>query len=72
MPAAKPKRQIAKSIERTNLEVLSTPNALDRVDREIISLLQRDAAAPTAPSPTRSDSLKPRCAGASSACVTRE
>ncbi len=42
MPAAKPKRQIAKSTERTNLEVLSTPNALDRVDREIISLLQRD------------------------------
>jgi Lrp/AsnC family transcriptional regulator for asnA, asnC and gidA len=42
MPAAKPKRQIAKSIERTNLEILSTPNALDRVDREIISLLQRD------------------------------
>ena len=42
MPAAKPKRQIAKSAERTNLEILSTPNALDRVDREIISLLQRD------------------------------
>jgi Lrp/AsnC family transcriptional regulator for asnA, asnC and gidA len=42
MPAAKPSRQSAKSAERANLEVLSTPNALDRVDREIISLLQRD------------------------------
>jgi len=42
MPAAKPSRQSAKSAERANLEVLSTPNALDRIDREIISLLQRD------------------------------
>src|SRR5579863_9645298 len=42
MPAAKPTRQSAKGAERPNLEVLSAPNALDRVDREIISLLQRD------------------------------
>jgi Lrp/AsnC family transcriptional regulator, regulator for asnA, asnC and gidA len=42
MPAAKPTRQKTKSAERTNLELLSAPNALDRVDREIISLLQRD------------------------------
>jgi Lrp/AsnC family transcriptional regulator, regulator for asnA, asnC and gidA len=42
MPAAKPSRQTTKSAERANLEVLSAPNALDRIDREIISLLQRD------------------------------
>ncbi|MDE3064307.1 MAG: Lrp/AsnC family transcriptional regulator [Acidobacteriota bacterium] len=42
MPAAKPTRQNARSAERANLEVLSTPNALDRIDREIIGLLQRD------------------------------
>lgn len=41
MPAAKPSRT-GRSAERANLEVLSTPNALDRVDREIISLLQVD------------------------------
>ncbi len=41
MPAAKPSRS-GRSAERANLEVLSTPNALDRVDREIISLLQVD------------------------------
>ncbi|MFI5035173.1 MAG: Lrp/AsnC family transcriptional regulator [Acidimicrobiales bacterium] len=33
---------MARSTERANLEVLSTPTGLDRVDREIISLLQRD------------------------------
>jgi Lrp/AsnC family transcriptional regulator for asnA, asnC and gidA len=42
MPAAKPTRQSTKGADRANLEVLSAPNALDRVDREIISLLQRD------------------------------
>jgi Lrp/AsnC family transcriptional regulator for asnA, asnC and gidA len=42
MPAAKTSRQSAKSTERANLEVISTPNGLDRIDREIISLLQRD------------------------------
>jgi Lrp/AsnC family transcriptional regulator for asnA, asnC and gidA len=42
MPAAKPTRQTARNPDRANLEVLSAPNALDRVDREIISLLQRD------------------------------
>jgi Lrp/AsnC family transcriptional regulator, regulator for asnA, asnC and gidA len=41
MPAAKPSRT-GRSAERANLEVLSTPNALDRVDREIVSLLQVD------------------------------
>jgi Lrp/AsnC family transcriptional regulator, regulator for asnA, asnC and gidA len=41
MPAAKPSRS-GRSAERANLEVLPTPNALDRVDREIISLLQVD------------------------------
>ncbi|MGH9020847.1 MAG: Lrp/AsnC family transcriptional regulator [Acidimicrobiales bacterium] len=42
MPAAKPSRQGGRSAERASLEVISTPNALDRVDREIISLLQVD------------------------------
>jgi Lrp/AsnC family transcriptional regulator, regulator for asnA, asnC and gidA len=42
MPAAKPNRQSSKNAERGQLEVISTPNALDRIDREIIGLLQRD------------------------------
>jgi Lrp/AsnC family transcriptional regulator for asnA, asnC and gidA len=42
MPATKPTRQSTQGADRANLEVLSAPNALDRVDREIISLLQRD------------------------------
>ncbi|HVB71567.1 MAG TPA: Lrp/AsnC family transcriptional regulator [Acidimicrobiales bacterium] len=42
MPAAKPIRQSNKAPDRANLEVLTAPNALDRIDREIISLLQRD------------------------------
>ncbi len=42
MPATSPKRQRAKSSERARLEVLPTPNGLDDIDREIISLLQLD------------------------------
>ncbi len=42
MPATSPKRQRAKSSERTRLEVVPTPNGLDTIDREIISLLQLD------------------------------
>jgi Lrp/AsnC family transcriptional regulator, regulator for asnA, asnC and gidA len=42
MPAAKPNRQSPRSAERATVELLTTPNGLDAVDREIISLLQRD------------------------------
>jgi Lrp/AsnC family transcriptional regulator for asnA, asnC and gidA len=42
MPAAKPNRQSSRSAERATVELLTTPNGLDAVDREIISLLQSD------------------------------
>lgn len=42
MPAAKPNRQSPKHTERATVELLTTPTGLDAVDREIISLLQRD------------------------------
>ena len=41
MPGTKPSRQSSKNAER-NLELLASPNALDAVDRAIISQLQRD------------------------------
>jgi Lrp/AsnC family transcriptional regulator for asnA, asnC and gidA len=42
MPDKSPSKKSPKSAERTNLELLSTPNALDVIDRQIISLLQID------------------------------
>jgi Lrp/AsnC family transcriptional regulator for asnA, asnC and gidA len=42
MPANTPKIKSSKSAERTNLELLPTPNALDATDRHIIGLLQVD------------------------------
>lgn len=43
MPATSPSRQTKKSAERSNSEALSSaPNALDSIDRQIISHLQRD------------------------------
>jgi Lrp/AsnC family transcriptional regulator for asnA, asnC and gidA len=43
MPATTPNRQTKKSAERSNLELISSaPNALDSIDRQIISHLQRD------------------------------
>src|ERR1017187_10978496 len=47
MPATKPIRQTKKSTERTNSELVSlAPNALDSIDRQIISHLQRDGRRP--------------------------
>jgi Lrp/AsnC family transcriptional regulator for asnA, asnC and gidA len=43
MPATKPLRQTNKSAERSSSELISSaPNALDSIDRQIISHLQRD------------------------------
>jgi Lrp/AsnC family transcriptional regulator for asnA, asnC and gidA len=43
MPANKPQPKSHKSVERSNIELISSaPNALDSVDRQIISQLQRD------------------------------
>ncbi len=43
MPATKPHRQTKKSAERSPSELISSaPNALDSIDRQIISHLQRD------------------------------
>ena len=43
MPATKPLRQTKKSPERSTSELISSaPNALDTIDRQIISHLQRD------------------------------
>jgi Lrp/AsnC family transcriptional regulator, regulator for asnA, asnC and gidA len=43
MPATKPLRQTKKSPERSTSELISSaPNALDSIDRQIISHLQRD------------------------------
>jgi Lrp/AsnC family transcriptional regulator for asnA, asnC and gidA len=42
MPANTPKKKSSKSVERANLELLSTANALDETDRHIIGLLQVD------------------------------
>ena len=42
MPGQKPLSQSSKSAERSNLELISTPNALDAIDRKIIGLLQQD------------------------------
>jgi Lrp/AsnC family transcriptional regulator for asnA, asnC and gidA len=42
MPANSPKPKSSKSLDRSNLELLSTPNSLDAIDRQIISLLQVD------------------------------
>jgi Lrp/AsnC family transcriptional regulator for asnA, asnC and gidA len=43
MPATKPLRQTKKSAERSTAELISSaPNALDSIDRQIISHLQRD------------------------------
>lgn len=42
MPGTKPKRQAPKSAERSNLELLSAPNSLDDIDRQIIGVLQVD------------------------------
>jgi len=42
MPGTKPKRQSPKSAERANFELISTPNALDAIDRQIIGHLQHD------------------------------
>jgi Lrp/AsnC family transcriptional regulator, regulator for asnA, asnC and gidA len=43
MPATKPLRQTKKRPERTTSELISSaPNALDSIDRQIISHLQRD------------------------------
>ena len=46
MPAAKPKRQSQTSAERRGFELVTTPNGLDEIDRQIISLLQRDGRRP--------------------------
>jgi len=43
MPATKPLRETKKSAERSTSELISSaPNALDSIDRQIISHLQRD------------------------------
>lgn len=42
MSATTPHRQSSKKAERANLELISTPNGLDAIDRQIISHLQRD------------------------------
>ena len=42
MPANTPKKKSSKSVERANLELLSTANALDETARHIIGLLQVD------------------------------
>lgn len=43
MPAHKSQPKSPKSVERSNLELISSaPNALDAIDRQIISQLQRD------------------------------
>lgn len=46
MPGTKPQKQSPKSAERSNLELLSTPNGLDAIDRKIIGLLQHDGRRP--------------------------
>ena len=42
MPATSPKRKSTKRVERSNLELIPTPNGLDAIDRQIIGLLQLD------------------------------
>jgi DNA-binding Lrp family transcriptional regulator len=42
MPASTPKRKSSKRVERSNLELIPTPNGLDMIDRQIIGLLQID------------------------------
>ena len=42
MPATSPKRKSSKRVERSNLELIPTPNGLDMIDRQIIGLLQLD------------------------------
>jgi Lrp/AsnC family transcriptional regulator for asnA, asnC and gidA len=43
MPVHKPQSKSQKSVERSNLELVSSaPNGLDTIDRQIISELQRD------------------------------
>ena len=46
MPGTKPQSQNSKNAERSNLELLSDPNALDDIDRQIIGVLQRDGRRP--------------------------
>ncbi|MHB1252521.1 MAG: Lrp/AsnC family transcriptional regulator, partial [Acidimicrobiales bacterium] len=46
MPGTKPQSQNSKNAERSNLELLSAPNALDDIDRQIIGVLQRDGRRP--------------------------
>ena len=42
MPRTTPQRQGAPQAERAGLELMSTPNSLDAIDRKIIGHLQRD------------------------------
>jgi Lrp/AsnC family transcriptional regulator for asnA, asnC and gidA len=42
MPANSPKKKNPKSAERSKLELISTPNSLDTIDRQIIGVLQVD------------------------------
>ena len=42
MSATTPHRKSSKTAERANFELLSTPNGLDAIDRQIIGHLQRD------------------------------
>jgi Lrp/AsnC family transcriptional regulator, regulator for asnA, asnC and gidA len=42
MPASTPKRKSSKRVEGSNLELIPTPNGLDKIDRQIIGLLQVD------------------------------
>lgn len=42
MPATSSNRQGSKRTERSNLELIPSPSALDQIDRKIIGLLQHD------------------------------
>src|SRR3984957_11575372 len=46
MPAAKPQKSSAKSSDRSPVELVAVPGALDTIDRQIIGLLQRDGRRP--------------------------
>ena len=46
MSATNPSKSSSKSAERSNLELVAAPNVLDMIDRQIISLLQRDGRRP--------------------------
>ena len=46
MPGTKPQPKSPKSVERSNLELVSAPNGIDALDRQIIGHLQRDGRKP--------------------------